>query len=335
MIDDVAGSAEALPLAASQSAVSSHREGRRPILQAGCSDEALVAYLALALGGLLQELEHSPLSLRTHPRFLLARKLVAELDTRDRGDVPAAYDCHCGSFGCPGCEDGRELVSRISALDPVSRSGLERGSSRISRARRSTAALSAIARSWGRSSRMARISAKNSLSLGEMTGPPPLFNVVLPRLMPDVVRRLLHPFLLQHGLVTDLDGILRRIKRRAATLKIAIWRRSLSAVSSLPVIRCTHGGPRGLLSPCGWWDQDPCRPAQVRGRTGTGTTFRWAAIKGDEKWRDSCVASQCRFCIPKADRAIAHRSQGIAAASGGAGAGTGRASGWAESLAGS
>jgi hypothetical protein len=102
--------------------------GRGSILSIGCSDEALVAYLTLALRGLVHDVDWSTVILRRCPSFLLARKLVAEMDTRDCGDVPAEDECHCGSPFCPGCEDGRELLSRIPALDPEVRPCPECGS---------------------------------------------------------------------------------------------------------------------------------------------------------------------------------------------------------------
>jgi hypothetical protein len=81
------------------------------------SDEALVAYLTLALRGSVEEVELSTLSIRKAPAFLLARKFAAELDSRARGDIPSPLDCHCGSPTCSGCDEGEDLLSRISALD--------------------------------------------------------------------------------------------------------------------------------------------------------------------------------------------------------------------------
>jgi hypothetical protein len=67
---------------ASTPAPAATRTVRGPILRVGCSDEALVAYLTLALRGLADEVDQATLTLRKRPCFLLARKLVRELDTR-------------------------------------------------------------------------------------------------------------------------------------------------------------------------------------------------------------------------------------------------------------
>jgi hypothetical protein len=111
------GAFKALPPSAPSSPVAIPRPVRGPILP-GCSDEALVAYVTLALRGLVEEVELSTLSIRKPPAFLLVRKVVAELDNRARGQIPSQLDCHCGSPTCPGCDEAEALISKIPALDP-------------------------------------------------------------------------------------------------------------------------------------------------------------------------------------------------------------------------